>query len=143
MTTTVGMPSTHPTPNPFESTGRAAKVRRVTELLDRESLARGIDPHRHADQVVRMLGRCDAAKWREIADNAGTRPLSAKSREAVIDVYRARARRQPHRCPSGHVGCYSAACGEDPFARTTAGDDEISRSRERSMQGQARRGEVA
>lgn len=80
--------------NPHAHSARLAKVRRLTDCIDR-NLTSGtggfVDAHADAHGIAVALRKWTASEWAQLAVIAGCRPPSTETVEAVIAVYEQRA----------------------------------------------------
>ncbi len=82
--------------SPFESARRAAKVRLLTEEIDRLADTIGLNARRDAVAIADLLGGFTARQWSELASSAGCNApgKSGQTQREVIAVFTARAIRR-------------------------------------------------
>ncbi len=82
--------------NPYEEAGRARKVLAMVSAIDRAAIAKGIDPHGNAGQVLLALIGYTPENWKVVDRVAGLKHASSPdTREEVKKIYRDRAGKDP------------------------------------------------
>lgn len=75
--------------NAFARAGRAEKVRKLTEEIDRQARMNKLDPA--SEHVLKWLAGLDMHTWAQFAASIKVRTPSAETVAEVLVVYRARA----------------------------------------------------
>lgn len=82
-------------PNPHEVAARAKKILKLVETIDRQAVAKGIDPHGSAGRIQLVTMTWEDEHWAKVAELAGVNAPSPITREAVRQIYIARAKAKP------------------------------------------------
>jgi hypothetical protein len=76
--------------HPIEQLNRAEKTLRYVAVIDALAVKAGLDPHRHAGSIARLLSRLTQQEWTALAVAAGEHVPSSTTQSALVRAYSAR-----------------------------------------------------